>query len=354
MTYVLKVSETLVVNSIKRTCREESFFALAMTSLTQTFAVSPGINYEYVYRPPTGNETTTFLFLHGFPSSLHAWRHQIDYFSRLGYGCLAPNLLGYGKTYSPSDIQEYRTKQMVLHLVTLLSHLMINRPVIVVGHDFGTVPASRFALYEPERVQALILLSIGYRPPGLFDIDRTIDGARQALGYDVFGYWKFFGSDSDAADLIEKNVNSFLDLAFPPVDDALTLWRSNFSPIGKLKEWLQEGRRLPRRASYLSDTDYYVHLGYILEGMKPKLNWYKAQLNNINEEDERHLNPNLQMPCLFIAGLRDAIAVPALFASQKQYMAQLTVVEMNATHWIMEEKPREVNDAIEKWIMMLH
>ncbi|CAF0924935.1 unnamed protein product [Rotaria sp. Silwood1] len=240
---------------------------------------------------------------------------------------------------------------MVLHLVTLLSHLMINHPVIVVGHDFGTVPASRFALYEPQRVQALILLSVGYRPPGPPSISQTADVVNEIVGYDIFGYAKFFGLDSDAAQLIEKNANSFLDLAYPPTDDALTLWRSNFSPTGKLKEWLLEGRRLPRRASYLSDTDYHVYLGYILEGMKPKLNWYTAQLNNINEEDERYLDPNLQMPCLFIGGLRDAVGVPVLFAAQKQYMTQLTVLEMNATHWIMEEMPQEVNEAIEKWVM---
>ncbi|CAF5042560.1 unnamed protein product, partial [Rotaria sp. Silwood1] len=138
--------------------------------------------------------------------------------------------MGYGKTYSPSDIQVYKAKQMVLHLVALLSHLMIDRQVIVIGRDFGMLPASRFALYEPERVQALILLSIGYAPPGRVDIDKTIDTIKQILGYDALGYWKFFGSDSDTADLIEKNANSFLDLAFPPSGDALTLWRTNFSP----------------------------------------------------------------------------------------------------------------------------
>jgi pimeloyl-ACP methyl ester carboxylesterase len=115
-----------------------------MTSLTQTFVVSPGITYEYVYYPPKTNDTTTYLFLHGFPSSLHSWRHQINHFNTLGYGCLAPNLLGYGKTYLPSDIQEYKTKQMVLHLVALLSHLMIDRPVIVIGHDLPSMSQNGF------------------------------------------------------------------------------------------------------------------------------------------------------------------------------------------------------------------
>ena len=73
-------------------------------------------------------------------------------------------------------------------------------------------------------------------------------------------------------------------------------------------------------------------------------------LNNVNEEDEQGLDANLQMPCLFIGALRDAVGVPALFASQGQYMTQLTTLEMNTTHWIMEEMPQEVNEAIENWL----
>ena len=321
-----------------------------MALLTHTFVVSPGIPYEYIYQPPKAKDATTLLFLHGFPSSLHSWRHQINHFNQLGYGCLAPNLMGYGKTYSPTDVQEYKAKQMVLHLVALLAHLMIDRPIIVVGHDFGMVPASRFALYEPDRVQGLALLSIGYAPPGLVDIDKTIQNIEQVLGYDALGYWKFFGSDSNAAGLIEKNADSFLDLAFPPSDDALTIWRTHFSPAGKMRAWLLTNRRLLHRASYLSDSDYQVNLGYILEGMEPKLNWYKARIGNVDEKDERNLDPNIRMPCLFIAGSRDAVGVPSVFASQKQYMPQLTEVELNTTHWIMEEKPQEVNQAIEQWI----
>ncbi|CAF3442125.1 unnamed protein product [Rotaria socialis] len=162
---------------------------------------------------------------------------------------------------------------MILHLVALLSHLMIDRPIIVVGHDLGMLPASRFALYQPKRIHALILLSIAYNPPGLFNIDQTIDAIKQAAGYDALGYWKFLGSDPDAAYLIEKNANGFLDLLFPPVNDAPTLWH--------------------------------------------------------------------------------ALGILILFELQKQYVPQLTIIKMNSTHWIMEEKPREINEAIEQWIMTL-
>lgn len=323
-----------------------------MTSLTQTFAVSPGINYEYVYVPPASNQSETILFLHGFPSSLHSWRHQIDYFGKKGYGCLAPNLMGYGKTYSPSDFREYKTKQMVLHLVALLAFLSIDRPLTVVGHDFGTIVASRFALYEAARVRSLVLISVGYRQPNgdaSADVENAIETAKNALGYDIFGYWRFFGFDDQAASLIENNVNSFIDLAFPPPEDAVELWRSNFSPTGKLKEWLENNKTLPRRANYLNVKDYNVYLGYFLEGMKPKLNWYKSQFNDVNLDDEKSLDPMIQVPTLFIGGLRDAVSVPILYAGQKQFIPNLTSIDINGTHWLMEEKYDEVNETIEKF-----
>ena len=50
--------------------------------------------------------------------------------------------------------------------------------------------------------------------------------------------------------------------------------------------------------------------------MQPKLNWYEAQLNNVDEEDEQGLDIDLQMSCLCIGALLDALDVPALFASQ--------------------------------------
>ena len=261
--------------------------------------------------------------------------------------------MGYGKTYSPSDFREYKIKQMVLHLVTLLAHLMIDKPIVLVGHDYGTIVASRFALYEPARVQGLALLSVGYRAPGPVDIESAIETAKQAVGYDIFGYWRFFGYDDEAPALIEKNVNSFIDLAFPPAEEALALWRASFAPTGKAKEWLQNQTSLPRRAAYLTVSDYNVYLGYFLEGMQPKLNWYKSQFSSINVEDEKDLDPNIQVPSLFIAGLQDALGVPALFAPQKRYFKNLTTMEINATHWIMEQKPEEVNSALEKWITQL-
>ena len=151
-------------------------------STAKNFEVAPGINYEYLYVKGNNNNDSkpTMLFLHGFPSSFHSWRHQIEYFSRQGHDCLAPNMMGYGKTYSPSNVDEYKSKSMVEHLITLLNHLQMDK-VIVVGHDWGTRVASRFVLHRPERTLGVVLISGSYNAPGLFDLNRTLEATKNAF-----------------------------------------------------------------------------------------------------------------------------------------------------------------------------
>ncbi|CAF3031252.1 unnamed protein product [Rotaria sp. Silwood2] len=235
-------------------------------------------------------------------------------------------------------------KSMVDHLIALLDHLHLNK-VIVVGHDWGTAPAIRFVLYHPERALSLVLVSVGYRPPAKFNLNQALEASKKAFGYENFGYWKFFESD-DAATIIQNNVDSFIDLAFSNSPEE---HKSDFAPIGKAREWLVNRRRTTR-ASYMTEDDYANFRENLLEGMQPKLNWYKAAIENINWDDEKNLDPVIQCPVLFFTGTKDFMCLAALFAGQQQYIADLEVLELEAGHWLMEEKPDEVNRAIERWI----
>ncbi|CAF1158310.1 unnamed protein product [Rotaria sp. Silwood1] len=311
---------------------------------TQNYAVADGINYEYIYIEAKDDSKPTLLFLHGFPSSFYCWRHQITYFSKQGYGCLAPNLMGYGKTYSPLDKNEYKTKTMVQHLIILLDHLNLNK-VIVLGHDWGVRPATRFVLYHPERTLGLILFNVGYRPPIKFDLEQMLLFTKKTLGYETLGYWEFFNSD-DAAKILEDNADRFIDLGY--TSDPI-LWKTDLAPLGKVREWLTK-EKTTSRASYLTDKDYEVTHQCITEGIQPKLNWYKSAIVNIDWDDEKNLDPTIKRPVLYIAATKDYICLPQLFADQKQHIADLETIELETSHWTMEEDPENVNQIVEKWI----
>jgi soluble epoxide hydrolase/lipid-phosphate phosphatase len=316
---------------------------------TQNFQVAPGINYEYLFTKGNINNGSkpTILFLHGFPSSLHSWRHQIDYFSQQGHDCLAPNMMGYGKTYSPLNTSEYKSKPMVEHLVTLLNHLQVNK-VIVIGHDWGTRAAGRFVLHHPERALGAVLISGGYNQPALFDLNRTLEATKQAFGYETFGHWTFFEAN-DAAKLIENNVESFMDLAF--ANDP-TLWRTNFAPVGKVREWVTNKNRTTR-GTYMTENDYQILRQYHVEGMQPKLNWFKMMIANNDWNDEKNLDPRIQRPMLYLGGRKDYVSVIASYGGPSQYVSDLETVALDTGHWVMEENPQAVNQEIERWIKRL-
>ena len=90
--------------------------------------------YNYIAIPSSNNKPT-ILFLHGFPSSPSDYRHQIQYFSKQGYGIIVPTLLGYGKTSKPLDYKSYSGKGMSQDVKEILDHEGITQ-VIGVAHDW--------------------------------------------------------------------------------------------------------------------------------------------------------------------------------------------------------------------------
>jgi soluble epoxide hydrolase/lipid-phosphate phosphatase len=91
-----------------------------------------GTKYRYVFYPAI--DKPSILFLHGFPSSSYDWREQFQYFHSKGYGIVAPDLLGYGGTDHPSDINAFRLKKMAKEIMALLDCLGIGA-VFGVAHD---------------------------------------------------------------------------------------------------------------------------------------------------------------------------------------------------------------------------
>lgn len=74
------------------------------------------------------------LFIHGFPSTSFDLRHQIDYFVSRGYGIVAPDLLGFGGTDNPLDLEEFTLKRQVLDIGAILDCEGID-DVFAIGHD---------------------------------------------------------------------------------------------------------------------------------------------------------------------------------------------------------------------------
>jgi pimeloyl-ACP methyl ester carboxylesterase len=109
--------------------------SIAFPSLAKTATVSDGTTYGYVAVASSAQNKPTFLLLHGYPSSSYDWRNQIKSLSAAGFGVIVPDLLGYGDTDAPADVEAYRMKTMSRHMADLLNIEGVSR-CIAIGHDW--------------------------------------------------------------------------------------------------------------------------------------------------------------------------------------------------------------------------
>lgn len=107
------------------------------------------------------------LFLHGFPELWYSWRHQILFMAERGYRAVAPDLRGYGNTIGlpTDDVSKFTVFHIVGDLIELLQAIAPDADkVFVVGHDWGAYIAWHLSLFRPDKVTALVNLSVAYLP----------------------------------------------------------------------------------------------------------------------------------------------------------------------------------------------
>ena len=100
------------------------------------------------------------LLLHGFPDSHRVWRNQVAPLVRAGYRVVAPDLRGFGDAPILPAVSDY-TIGKVLGDVTGLLDVLDIKQARVVGHDWGAVVAWYLAAFYPDRVERLMVMSVG-------------------------------------------------------------------------------------------------------------------------------------------------------------------------------------------------
>ncbi|KZT00187.1 epoxide hydrolase [Laetiporus sulphureus 93-53] len=309
-----------------------------------------GINYSYFVS--TGQSSSpTLLLLHGFPSTAYDWHLQVQFFAKEGYGIIAPDLLGSGKTDKPLDPLLYKQSEMSKDIIDILDAENVEK-AIAIGHDWGCALVSRLANYFPERFIAFAFLAVGYMPPSVpFDYEAALAITKQILGYEAYGYWEFFVRDEEADQIIKDHWESFLTLSYPSDP---TIWRTHLCPRGGIKAHLLSGDIAPS-PSYLTETDKKAISTAILSGgLKGAFNWYRIMLDGITDSDDKQISESRQtitQPVFFGAANRDYVCVPALaLARMKEFCPDLTVKEFDLGHWVQLEAPEEVNRELAAWI----
>ena len=79
---------------------------------------------------------TPVLLLHGFPDSKELWKNQIPALVEAGFRVIAPDLRGYGGSFSPAEKEHYTIPILMSDVIAILDALKLEK-VHLIGHDWG-------------------------------------------------------------------------------------------------------------------------------------------------------------------------------------------------------------------------
>ncbi len=293
--------------------------ATARTSekLRHGYAQVGRVRLHYVER---GEGERLVLLLHGFPECWYSWRYQL---LALGerYRVVAPDLRGYNLSDKPPRRADYRLEALVEDVVGLMRHFGVGEAAIV-GHDWGALIAWAVAHSCPEAVWKLALLQTP--PPGAWMRSMSL---RQALhAWHIL----FFQLPWLPELIIRVGDFALLELIFKATARKGTFTAED---IGAYK--------LALRRSLTAPLDYYRANRALLLG---------ALLERRSELTRQRV----RVPTLFIYGERDFVILPQTVAHARDFVdaPYMETRLPTAGHWVQQEAPLEVNEALERFLDM--
>jgi len=282
------------------------------------------------------------ILAHGFPELAFSWRHQVPALVEAGYRVAVPEQRGYGRSDHPDAIEDYDIVQLTGDLLAVLDSLGEERAVFV-GHDWGAMVVWQLALLAPDRVTAVVGLSVPFMPRGPVP---TVTLLRQ-LYTDAFFYIVYFQEPGVAdAELAADPTRTMRRLLAGSAADAEPDAASFAANDGRgFIERLPEPKALP---SWLSQEELDVYIAeFARTGFSGGLNWYR-NLNRNWHLTEHLADAHVSCPSLFITGSLDPVRsfIPAEVGEAWLDDHRGSVLIEGAGHWIQQERPEVVNAAL--------
>lgn len=257
------------------------------------------------------------VFLHGNPTSSYLWRNIIPHLAEHGR-CIAPDLLGMGDSQkqSPSGPGTYRFLEHSSYLDSLFEVLGVQKNVTLVLHDWGSALGFDWANRHRDSVKGIAYMEAIVRP---VTWDEWPEAAR-----------KFFqGLRSEAGEDMILARNLFIERVLPS------------SIIRDLSDEEMDEYRKP-----------YVEVG---EARRPMLTWPReipidgapADVHRIVDGYSKWLSTS-PVPKLFINADPGSILVGAQREFCRTWPNQ-TEVTVKGIHFIQEDSPNEIGQAIANW-----
>ncbi|MCY3793258.1 MAG: alpha/beta hydrolase [Gammaproteobacteria bacterium] len=297
-------------------------------------------------RVASQGEGPVILCVHGWPELWYSWRHQMAFFAERGHRVAAMDVRGYGGSSKPHAVAAYTLRELASDVAAVARHLS-PEPVILLGHDWGAPIVYASALLHPGAVRAVAGLSVPFTPPG----PQSFLDQAERLFADRFFYQIYFQEEGVAEAELEADIPAALrQIYFALSGDAPTdLWLQERPATETLLQRLEDPDPFP---GWMTAQDLATYAdAFKAGGFRGPLNRYRAQRLDPEQLTAVH-GQRLQQPTCFIAGERDLVR---RFAPNRDLYAWAdaaaddfrgTTIVPGAGHWVQQEAPEAVNQAL--------
>ncbi len=290
---------------------------ISTAELPKSFADVNGKKMAY-FETGTGDP---ILFLHGNPTSSYLWRNIIPHVQDLGR-CIAPDLIGMGdseKLENPGP-GSYRFVEHREYLDALLAQLGVTENVTLVVHDWGSGLGLDWANRHRDAVKGICYMEAIVRPVTWEEFPDPATPVFQG-----------FRSENGEAMVLEKNI--FVEKVLP----------------GSVLRGLSDAEMAVYRRPFAEPG----------EGRRPTLTWPRqipisgepADVVAIAQAYGEWLSQS-SVPKLFVNAEPGAILTgpPREFCRSWPNQTEVTV---KGSHFIQEDSPHEIGEALRTWLQSL-
>ncbi len=314
------------IDRLTRVLDEENGAHRRPASGTDTGTISPDFPFESHFVEVLGSRMhyvdegtgPTILLLHGNPTWSYTWRNIIPHLSSLGR-CVAPDLIGYGRSDKP-DI-EYRWRDHARYLEAFIARLRL-RDITMVLHDQGSGLGFHYAMRHERNIRALAFFEAFIRP---FAWDEFSTPEFR----EMFRRFRTGGVGGEGWQLlVEQNmfIEQLLPLAAgrPLSAPEMQAYRGPFvEPASRVPIW-----RFARETPI---------------GGEPVDVW--EAVSQYSERLQRS-----RIPKLLLSFTPGALLTEQHVEWARRHIRDLTVVHIGAgSHFVQESSPHEIGSAIAEW-----
>ena len=284
------------------------------------------------------------LLSHGFPEGAYSWRHQLPVLAAAGYYVIAHDQRGYGSSSVPREVTDYG----ILHLTSDINALLDDAgkdDAVFVGHDWGALIVWEAARLHPERVRAVMGVSV----PAVVWPGRPTDLFRMVY-QDNFFYMLYFQTVGPAeAELEADTIETMRKILWGASGEGFVM-PTEFAKAegtGFLTN-MPEPPPLPWSWCTEDDVRHFAD-DFARSGFFGPVSYYRNLDANYEIVKGFGLDA-VTMPSGFIGGTNDPVLVMDSSGIERMERElpdfRGATMLQGAGHWTQQERPNEFNDAL--------